>query len=83
MKEFFCWAVAGFVGRDIFNYELFLNEILTFYLIGIIINIHYIKEDSEMSFFEQYKDDIMAFINALVDFFKALFAKAESEDSEV
>lgn len=36
-----------------------------------------------MSFFEQYKDDIMAFINALVDFFKALFAKAESEDSEV
>lgn len=36
-----------------------------------------------MSFFEQYKDDIMAFINALVDFFKALFAKTESEDSEV
>ena len=34
-----------------------------------------------MEFFETYKDDIKAFIEALVEFFKTVFAKLTAEDS--
>ncbi len=35
-----------------------------------------------MEFFEKYQEDIKAFIDALIDFFKAIFAKFTAEDEE-
>ena len=35
-----------------------------------------------MEFFETYKDDIMEFFNALVEFIKALFAKLTAPEAE-
>ncbi len=35
-----------------------------------------------MNFFETYKEDIKAFIEALIDFFKAIIANLTAKDEE-